>query len=116
MAEYQFEAVSQEHLYQKVEAARELFGNVRVFLQGEFTDYRGDPVFFDHAWKKADQVGSACCEVEVDGLAAFITPARLVSVKIEWEKHEAGCRCVTVERRSTHDVVDTSDCPIHGRS
>jgi len=84
MNEYQFDAVSQEHLYQKVAAARELFGNVRVFLQGEFTDHHGESVFFDHAWKKADNVGSACCEVEVDELAAFITPARLVSVKIQW--------------------------------
>lgn len=85
MTEYQFKAISQEHLYCKVGAARELFERIDVYVQGQFADYRGEAVFFDHAWKKLDRVGVACCEVEVDGLAAFITPAGAVDIKITYE-------------------------------
>ena len=27
-----------------------------------------------------------------------------------------GCRCVVVKKRRTGDLVDTSDCPIHGQA
>jgi len=27
-----------------------------------------------------------------------------------------GCRCITVEKRATGDVVDTGNCPIHGHA
>ena len=84
MAEYRFKAISQEHLHCKVEAARELFGKVDICAQGQFVDHHGEPIFFDHTWKKFDQVGATCCEVEVDGWAAFVTPTQSVDIKITW--------------------------------